>query len=859
MIKAFYLIICINIIALPLYSQNNEENCYGAAKKYLEENPDVAKARMDPWSHYNRFGKREGRKWYSCESDQKKIEIDCDECKDIVNLYYEAFNKRISFNSIDFFMMKGLVKYCYDKLYWQRSGGTYVLDYKDRGQDCGSKMKEQFIILSGNVIGGIGRDNIWNINRDNLISINIKLKSEIIDNFKKQFDIELIEDCSDCKKNVNEYYESWINKQHIDQLEFETKKSFVQKCQNQKAINCGSKMKKQLEILTGEATGDIFLSKYGNDAKWLILNNSTSLVNLNSIFEDVKKLNNGSQIFKHKDLYGVMDQNGYVYIYPKFKSLQYAKFGNSDYLIVNNNYIIDFNQNEVIKEGIYNEINTDSNYIDFFVFKKLNKLGIVKYNVATNTFNTKEGKIEKSDIFFRNNTCVYKLNQQYGFFNLNGDELLLNENNSYDELAVFSEVNFIKPYWFCKNNNLVRVYLFSKGDFTEVRNSNKYNNISSFDTIVNQNGYKKDIIFAKVQVKDKFGLIDQNFEEVLAPLYDEIIKIEFDTERDDTMVYVKLNNLYGCIDIDKSENDFLYDVPVNFSSLGDVKNQIYKNRMIIELKRQKQEEERLAELKRLENERISEVSYSKNLKVNPNPTKDYITIDNIDIYYKDLGIFNYNDAIIKVEELGDGWRLPSLQESDLIVENLDKIGNLTTVFNRYVNTKGYYTQTVDGAVYWVDNAKALCLRKEAIGFGRTTNLSGQLGQQNFFYSVRPVRINPEMEKKRKQTEDAYAKYVLSQVSLSKVLSGGYSSSDNKVSSKSNNTVSNNSRKKCGYCKPNDDKGWYIHDYDADKKIFINGRYIKNIGHKPCSSCNGTGNCRAYHHCSQYDKSYKVFY
>ena len=34
----------------------------------------------------------------------KNIEIDCDECKDIVKLYYEAFNKRISFNSIDFFI-----------------------------------------------------------------------------------------------------------------------------------------------------------------------------------------------------------------------------------------------------------------------------------------------------------------------------------------------------------------------------------------------------------------------------------------------------------------------------------------------------------------------------------------------------------------------------------------------------------------------------------------------------------------------------------------------------------------------------------------------------------------------------------
>ena len=75
------------------------------------------------------------------------------------------------------------------------------------------------------------------------------------------------------------------------------------------------------------------------------------------------------------------------------------------------------------------------------------------------------------------------------------------------------------------------------------------------------------------------------------------------------------------------------------------------------------------------------------------------------------------------------------------------------------------------------------------------------------------------------------------------------------SNNSNNTVSSSSNKKCGMCQPSDSKGWYIKDYDDYKKIFINGRYVKNIGHKPCSSCNGTGNCRAYYRCSEYDKSY----
>lgn len=34
-----------------------------AAQRYLQDNPDVARAGMDPWQHYNQFGQNEGRVW----------------------------------------------------------------------------------------------------------------------------------------------------------------------------------------------------------------------------------------------------------------------------------------------------------------------------------------------------------------------------------------------------------------------------------------------------------------------------------------------------------------------------------------------------------------------------------------------------------------------------------------------------------------------------------------------------------------------------------------------------------------------------------------------------------------------------
>ncbi len=255
-----------------------------------------------------------------------------------------------------------------------------------------------------------------------------------------------------------------------------------------------------------------------------------------------------------------------------------------------------------------------------------------------------------------------------------------------------------------------------------------------------------------------------------------------------------------------------------------------------------EEARRLAEKERIEEERRVVES-------------DKITIGNIDIYYKDLGIFNYNDAVQKCNELGDGWRLPSPQELDLFVKNLDRIGNLTTVFNSYTDNKGYFSKYIDGAIYWGENAKALSLRKESIGFGIIKNLSGEIRQQTFFFSLRPVRLNPEMEKERKETEDAQASYVLSQISYSKLFSGQYGSSKSTPQNNQRQSHNSSNKKRCRSCKPNYDKGWWITDYDDYMKKFTNGRWIKNIGHKPCSRCNGTGNCRAYSQCESNSKSY----
>ena len=108
----------------------------------------------------------------------------------------------------------------------------------------------------------------------------------------------------------------------------------------------------------------------------------------------------------------------------------------------------------------------------------------------------------------------------------------------------------------------------------------------------------------------------------------------------------------------------------------------------------------------------------------------------------------------------------------------------------------------------------------------------------------------EIEKSKKAELDAYLAILkmLSKEKAKRNVQNGVHVSSNSSSSSGNSNSSTN-KKRCTACKPSDDKGWSIKDYDEDKKIFTNFRNIKNIGYKPCSTCYGTGNCKASGRCS----------
>lgn len=55
----------------------------------------------------------------------------------------------------------------------------------------------------------------------------------------------------------------------------------------------------------------------------------------------------------------------------------------------------------------------------------------------------------------------------------------------------------------------------------------------------------------------------------------------------------------------------------------------------------------------------------------------HTSIDNLQIYPRDIGKMNWHVAVKVCSELGDGWRLPTKEELNLIYINRELINNLS--------------------------------------------------------------------------------------------------------------------------------------------------------------------------------------
>jgi hypothetical protein len=53
----------LSVSAYFYFNKKQIYSCADSGLKYLQDNPDVKQAGMDPWDHYIRFGQKEGRSW----------------------------------------------------------------------------------------------------------------------------------------------------------------------------------------------------------------------------------------------------------------------------------------------------------------------------------------------------------------------------------------------------------------------------------------------------------------------------------------------------------------------------------------------------------------------------------------------------------------------------------------------------------------------------------------------------------------------------------------------------------------------------------------------------------------------------
>ena len=99
---------------------------------------------------------------------------------------------------------------------------------------------------------------------------------------------------------------------------------------------------------------------------------------------------------------------------------------------------------------------------------------------------------------------------------------------------------------------------------------------------------------------------------------------------------------------------------------------------------------------------------------------DFIKVENLEVMTRDIGVMNWHEAIKKSKEIGNGWRLPTMNElGNILYEYKYKIGGFSGTF--------YWTSAISGDVAFAvrsENLEASGFKKETIyhvRFVRTIN------------------------------------------------------------------------------------------------------------------------------------------
>jgi len=90
--------------------------------------------------------------------------------------------------------------------------------------------------------------------------------------------------------------------------------------------------------------------------------------------------------------------------------------------------------------------------------------------------------------------------------------------------------------------------------------------------------------------------------------------------------------------------------------------------------------EELEEEKRIEAKRADDTGDEKSIVVVNGKNVSTIKIGNLEIMTEDLGFNDWYGAVKACADLGDGWRLPTKDELNILYENKDKIGGFANYY-----------------------------------------------------------------------------------------------------------------------------------------------------------------------------------
>ena len=477
---------------------------------------------------------------YSQQTTYKNL-LDCKECKEIVQLYYQAYNHGITLNSIDFYPMKSLVVQC----------------NKQNFGSCGNKMKEQLSLFMGAQGGPIsyGETSIWRLPGNEDFSRFEFDKLEVINNFKKNIAENVIKDCNECKEIVSNFYSLFKSKTTINDNDFKILKEKVENCSSQKFDKCGGEMEKQLITLQGGSGGPL---PYGEHSKYLIKSFLGKVLNLNKEFKDYISVNNGDVIFKYKDSFGVRDKNGLVFVFPKYRFINTVLLNNENYFIISDKFkmaLFDNSGKETIP-FIYSQIIGNAGNNNFLGYVANNKFGVIdkKFNVSEPVYDY---------MFFRNHFCFIVKDEKYGVLDDMGNVAIepkykytprTSLNFEYFEPRILSsELGRGPDFFYIPSDKL-----------TVLENDNKYGLINrpkyeeialpKYETIgyeiITGNFIRGDrFILGKIPVKinGKIGFIDEEGNVLIDCKYDEILGFGIKGYGNEKVSFVKNNNKYGLI------------------------------------------------------------------------------------------------------------------------------------------------------------------------------------------------------------------------------------------------------------------------------------------------------------------------